>query len=252
MRPVTHLVLSEMSRRSVLGAIGAVASACALPTQESADIETLGKFEVVVGRPGIVIGVPHGTADTGTWDIGRVLCQRLGASGVFVSGFWDGKTRQRINVNRPTEQIISTQSQVVRQWHSDRATAANARYVASVKEAANGPLQAFYEIHSNQRPQYVGSIEVSTVGVSRSEASRFKDAFLSAIGRLPSDAPRLTVHVSPIDLVTYPNYGDASSIATISRKGCAIEHPVAATHRTWRSLFAGCLVEAIEAARWDA
>ena len=240
------------SRRSFLGALGVVASGCSLPTQEAVDIDTLGAFEHVPGRAGIVIGVPHGTADGGTADIGRLLCRRLGASGVFVSGFWNGKTRQRINVNRPTEQVIGPLSQVVREWRSERAIAANARYVAAVKDAANGPLRAFYEIHSNQRPQYVGSIEVSTLGVSRREASRFKDAFLSAIGRLPGDAPRLEVHVSPIDHVTYPSYGYASSIARISRKGCAIEHPVAATHRTWRLAFAGCLVEAIEAARWDA
>jgi len=220
--------------------------------QEAVDTDALGKFERVPGRSGTVIGVPHGSADAGTWDIGRVLCQRLGASGVFVNGFWDGKTRQRVNVNRPTEQIIGLQSQVVREWHSDRAVAANARYVGAVKEAANGPLQVFYEIHSNQRPEYAASIEVSTLGVSRGDAARFKEALQSAIGRLPSEAPRLAVHVSPIDHVTYPNYGRASSIAKISRSGCAIEHPVVATNRKWRFAYAGCLVEAIEAARWDA
>jgi hypothetical protein len=244
-------MVQGIRRRSFLSALGAVTSGCSLPTQDPADIDALGTFERVPGRPGTVIGVPHGTADTGTADIGRFLCQRLGASGVFVSGFWDGKTRQRINVNRPTEQVIGPQSQVEREWPSDRAAAANARYVAAVKEAANGPLEVFYELHSNRRPQYVGSIEVSTLGVSRGEAGRFKVAFHSAIGRLPSEAPRLAVHVSPIDPVTYPNYGYASSIARISRKGYAIEHPAAATHRTWRLAYAGCLSEAIEAARWD-
>ena len=239
-------------RRSLLGALGAVASGCALPTHEAADIDALGKFERVPGRPGVVIGVPHGTADTGTWDIGRLLCQRLGASGVFVTGFWDGKTRQRINVNRPTEQIIGQQSQVVRQWPSDRAAAANARYVATVKEASVGPLLAFYELHSNRHPEYVGSIEVSTLGVDWSEAARFKDAFTSAIERLPSEAPKLAVHVSPIDRVGYPNYGYASTIAKFSKRGCLIEHPGAATDRAWRLAYAGCLADAIEVARWDA
>jgi len=241
-----------IKRRSLLGALGAVASGCALPTGERADIDALGKFERVSGRSGTVIGVPHGTADVGTWDIGRFLCQRLGASGVFVTGFWDGKTRRRINANRPTEQIIGPQSQVVREWQSDRAAAVNARYVASVKDAANGPLLAFFEIHSNQHPEHAGSIEVSTLGVSRGEAATFKDAFHSAIGRLPSEAPKLAVRVSPIDHVTYPSYGYASSIASVSRKGCAIEHPVAATSRVWRLAYAGCLAEAIEVARWDA
>ena len=239
-------------RQLLLGSLGAAFSKGALSLPESTDIDTLGKFELVPGRAGVVVGVPHGTADAGSADIGRVLCERLGASGVFVSGFWDGKTRQRINVNRPTEQLIGQDSQVLRQWNSERAVAANARYVALVKEAAKGPLRAFYEIHSNHRAQYVGSIEVSTQGVSRSEASRFKEAFSAAIGRLDSEAPRLVVHVSPIDRVTYPNYGNATSIAKLSKKGCAIEHPAAAlSNRTWRLAYAGCLAAAIEAARWE-
>jgi len=239
-------------RRLLLGSFGAVLSSRVVSVQEATDIDTLGRFELVPGRPGVVVGVPHGSADAGSTDIGRVLCQRLGAAGVFVSGFWDGKTRQRINVNRPTEQLIGPDSQVLRQWNSDRAAAANARYVALVKEAARGPLQVFYEIHSNHRAQYAGSIEVSTQGVSRSEAVRFKDAFSSAIGRLDGDAPRLTVHVAPIDHVTYPNYGNATSIAKLSKKGCAIEHPASAlTNRAWRLAYAGCLAAAIEAAHWD-
>jgi hypothetical protein len=241
-----------IQRRSLFGALCAVASGCALPTHESPEIDTLGRFERVPGRSGIVVGVPHGTADTGTWDIGRFLCQRLGVSGVFVSGFWDGKARQRINVNRPTEQIIGLQSEVVREWPSDRAAAANARYVAAVKEASAGPLLAFYELHSNRHPEYVRSIEVSTLGVDRSEAARFKDAFTSAIERLPSEAPKLAVHVSPIDRVSYPKYGYASTIAKFSKRGCVIEHPGAATDRAWRIAYAGCLADAIEAARWDA
>jgi len=245
--------MCKASRRQfLLGSFGAASSSRVLPGQGATDIDTLGKFELVPGRPGIVVGVPHGSADAGSSDIGRVLCERLGAGGVFVSGFWDGKTRQRINVNRPTEQLIGQDSQVLRQWSSDRAAAANARYVALVKEAAKGPLWVFYEIHSNHRVQYAGSIEVSTQGISRGEAVRFKDAFAAAIGRLRSDAPRLAVHVSPIDRVTYPNYGNATSIAKLSKKGCAIEHPAAAlTNRAWRLAYAGCLVAAIESARWD-
>jgi len=155
-------------------------------------------------------------------------------------------------VKRPTAQLIGQDSQVLRQWNSDRAAAANARYVALVKEAAKGPLQNFYEIHSNHRAQYVGSIEVSTQGVAHSEAVRFKDAFTSAIGRLDNDAPKLAVHVSPIDRVTYPNYGNATSIAKLSRKGCAIEHPASAlANRAWRVAYAQCLAAAIEAAHWD-
>jgi hypothetical protein len=82
------------------------ARARAASLQETADIDQLGEFELVRGQPGVVVGVPHATPDTGTMEVGRALVERLGAGGVFVTGFWDSNTRQRINVNRPTEQII--------------------------------------------------------------------------------------------------------------------------------------------------
>ena len=82
------------------------------------DLDQLGAFERVQGRPGIVIGVPHGTADTGTLEAGRILCDRLGAAGVFVTGFWDPKARQRINVNRETEELIGPRSEVLKQWQT--------------------------------------------------------------------------------------------------------------------------------------
>jgi hypothetical protein len=231
------------------GAWTATANAATL--EETADLDRLGKFELVRGRPGVVIGVPHATPDTGTSETGRILCERLGAAGVFVTGFWDSKTRQRVNVNRPTEQIIGPDSEVVRQWPSDRAAAANSRYVAFVRDAAQGPLRIFCEIHSNRRPDLAKSIAISTLGLRRKDAARLKDAFAAARDRLPADVPRLAIHVSPLDRVTYPDYGAASSIAKLSEKGCAIENPgqVFAT-RAWRIAYAHCLADAIEAAQW--
>jgi len=237
----------------LLGCAGppATRAAASAAAPQGAQIDPLGKFEVVAGRPGIVIGLPHGTADTGTLDIGRTLCERLNAGGVFVTGFWDGKTRQRINVNRPTEQVIGAESQVLREWASGQAVAANARYEALVRQAAQGPLRAFYEMHSNHRPLYAGSIEVSTLGVSRSDAAQFKAAFEAARDRLARDVPRLAIHVSPVDQVAFPNYGRASSISKIGACGCAIEHPgTIIANRAWRAAYAACLAEAIAAAPW--
>ena len=182
---------------------------------------------------------------------GRIICNRLNAGGVFVTGFWDAKTRHRINVNRDTEEIIGPNSQALREWQSPRAIAANARYVTLVKEAAHGPLKAFYEIHSNHRPDYTDSIEVSTLGVWRAEAKRLKDAFSAAVARLAPDVPRLTMHVSPLDKVSYPNYGRASSISKLSAKGCAIESPSRLFERpAWRDAYAICLADAMIAADW--
>jgi hypothetical protein len=244
-----------VQRRSLLvasiGCASAMRSIAAPARTDAADLDRLGRFEIVSGRPGLVIGVPHGTPDAGTLDAGRLLCKNLGAGGVFATGFWDAATRQRINVNRPTEQTIGEQSQVLRQWRSDRAAALNLRYEECVKKASQGTLRAFYELHSNHRPQYAGSIEVSTLGVSRGEASRFKAAFEAARERLPKDVPRLAVHVSPIDRVTYPNYPATSSVSRFAQKGCAIEHPGHVyANRAWRQAYVTCLAQAIEQAPW--
>jgi hypothetical protein len=225
-------------------------AASALP--DTADIDQLGTFELVLGRPGVVVGVPHGTPDTGTMDVGRILREHLGAGGVFVTGFWDTKTRQRVNVNRPTEEIIGQESAVVRQWPSDRAVAANARYTALVKEAAQGRLKVFYEIHSNHRPGLADSIEVSTLGVLPRDAARLKAAYEASRDRLAVDVPRLAIHVSPLDKVTYPNYRAASSISKLSERGCAIEGPGRVfANRAWRLAYAACLADAIKAAPWE-
>jgi hypothetical protein len=245
-----------VDRRGFL--VGSVIATCAsrsglaFAALPASDLDKLGKFELVLGRPGVVVGVPHGTPDAGTLDIGRVLRERLDAGGVFVTGFWDKTTRERINVNRPTEQVIGPQSQVVRQWPSERAVAANARYDALVKQAAQGRLKVFYEIHSNHRPQFAGSFEVSTLGVRRHDAARLKAAFEAARDRLAADVPRLVMHVSPVDKVTYPDYGAASTISKLSERGCAIEGPgEVLAKRPWRLAYAACLAEAISAARWD-
>jgi hypothetical protein len=240
-------------RLFLVGCVGSAieARARAATLQQTTDIDRLGKFELVRGRPGVVIGVPHGTPDVGTLDAGRILRERLGAGGVFVTGFWDTSTRQRVNVNRPTEQVIGQGSEVIRQWPSERATAANARYIALVTEAAQGRLKMFYELHSNHKARLAQSIEVSTIGISRSDAARFKAAFEAARERLAPDVPRLAVHVSPLDKVTYPDYRAASSISKLSDRGCAIEHPGQVfANRAWRSAYANCLADAVETAQW--
>jgi hypothetical protein len=248
--------MSSLGRRSFLFAslvtLVAGRSRAARSVDEAiTDLDKLGRFENVLGKPGVVVGVPHGTADSGTLEAGRILCKRLDAGGVFVTGFWDPKTRQRINVNRDSEELIGPNSEVLRQWASPRAVAANARYTELVKQTAQGPIKAFYELHSNHRRDVAGSIEVSTLGVSYSEAVRFREAFLAARDRLAPDVPRMNVHVSPYDKVGFPNYAHASSISRLSEKGCAIEHPGHIyDHRPWRVAYANCLADAISAAGW--
>jgi hypothetical protein len=241
-------------RRLLVGSfctVLAIRASSAASQQETTDIDQLGKFELVLGQPGIVVGVPHGTPDVGTVEVGRILRERLSAGVVVVTGFWDAKTRQRINVNRPTEELIGSESQVLRQWQSNRAAAANARYIGLVREAAQGRLKVFYEIHSNHKPLLTNSIEVSTLGISRAEAARLKAAFEATRHRLAPDVPQLAIHVSPLDKVTFPNYRNASSISELSERGCAIESPGHVLgNRAWRLAVGACLADAIKEARW--
>ena len=131
-----------MQRRAfVLGSVASLASGCAaaLSEQEKAAVDTLGRFEHTKGRAGVVVAAPHGTADAGTLAIAKEICARIGAGGVFVTGFWETQTRRRINVNRDTEQTTSLDSLAVDQRHTPRAAYVNARYTALVREVARGP-----------------------------------------------------------------------------------------------------------------
>jgi hypothetical protein len=142
------------SRRDfVLASLGTLTSIAvrAAGSSTADDLDKSGRFERIVGRPGVVVGVPHATSDSGTLEAGRALCSRLNAGGVFVTGFWDATTRHRVNVNRDSEETIGAQSQATREWQTAVSVAATARYEALVKEAAQGPLLVFYELHSNHR-----------------------------------------------------------------------------------------------------
>jgi len=237
----------------IIGSLGAVLlQGCAskLTPAELADVDRRGTFELALGRPGVVVGVPHGTPDVGTLEAGRIVRERLGVGGVFVTGFWDPQTRERINVNRPTEELIGEHSEVLRQWASPRAVHVNGRYHALVEQAAQGPLQCFYEIHSNHNPRFVGSVEVSTLGVSRDEALRLKNAFLAGVEKLDGEIPRLEMQVAPVDRVTY-NYEHSSSLARVAARGCVMENPGRIFERPpWRRAYAKLLAEAIVAAAW--
>jgi hypothetical protein len=240
-------------RHFLLGSLGAAfLQGCAskLTPEEQADVDRRGTFELALGRPGVVVGVPHGTSDVGTLEAGRIVRERLGAGGVFVTGFWDPQTRERINVNRPTEEVIGQHSEVLSQRASPRAVHVNARYHTLVEQAAQGPLQCFYEIHSNHNPKFVGSVEVSTRGVSREEALRLKNGFLAGVEKLDDGIPRVEMHVAPVDRVTY-NFEHSSSLARVAARGCVIEHPGRVFERSpWRRVYAKVLAEAIVVAAW--
>ena len=61
-------------RRLLAGSFSTVVAArvrAASTLPETDDIDQLGTFELVLGRPGVVVGVPHATPDTARWTSGE-------------------------------------------------------------------------------------------------------------------------------------------------------------------------------------
>jgi hypothetical protein len=166
---------------------------------------------------------------------------------VFVTGFWESQTRRRINVNRDTEQTTSLDSRAVDQRQTPRAVHVNARYAALVREVAQGPLRAFFELHSNSNARYEASVEVATRGVGSAGARQFKERFLAARERsLPPDGPKLAIHVSPADTVWF-SYLNSTSIDWADQ-GFLIEVPNRVVREShWRDRYARVLAEIVSA-----
>lgn len=181
-----------------------LADGCAALRLELESPLGLGRLASRKGRPGVVIGVPHGTSDPYTDRIGVELAQRTGFGVVIAIGYGEFDARhRRLNVNRPTEGVPGGSS-TDEVW-SERARHIYDAYVARVKGVAEGPLGLYVEVHGTGRRGNVGRIEIATVGVSREEAwwlrsllELRRDAHLCDNG----ETPRLDVLVEPLDRVS--------------------------------------------------
>ncbi len=175
------------------------------------------------GRPGLVIGAPHGRSDAGTDRISVELARRTGF-GVVVATYADlDSGHRRLNVNRPTEGLQGASP-------SEEVATAAARqvyeaYVSRVKDVAQGPLLLYVELHGNGRKESDGRIEIATVGVSREEAWRLRtllelirDAHLGG----KREVPRLDVVVEPLDRLYYT--------ASAAKQGGILRLPQRAIH----------------------
>jgi len=163
-----------------------------------------GSFQVWKGRPGVVIGAPHGTTDIGTDLIGRDLARLTGFSLVVASGFShldaDGR---RVNVNRPTESVPGSPARFEQETGAAREV--YEVYRRHVEEAAQGALRLYVEVHGNARNESAGRVEIATVGLSQEDAWRLKTLFeLIRDSRLDDPGvPRLDVWVEVQDPVRY-------------------------------------------------
>jgi hypothetical protein len=187
-----------------------------------------GSLSVVKGRPGYVIGVPHGSTDSATDVIGLELARRTGFSSAVATGFGKLDTEgRRYNVNRPTESVAGASP------GSERETEAARRvfeaYGRSVTEASQGPLRLYVEVHGNAHQDTAGRVEIATVGLSKEDAWQVKtllelirDAYL----RGQPETPRLEIFVEPVDTLRYSASASKSGgMLARSEKALHVELP---------------------------
>lgn len=201
-----------------------------------------GSFEVVKGRPGIVIGAPHGTSDRGTAIIARDLAGLTGWSLVAATGFskLDGNGR-RLNVNRPTESVPGTSARLEAQ--TEEARRAYEAYRRHVADASQGPLRLYVEVHGNGNGESTGRLEIATVGLDRGDAWRLKTLFeLIRDSRVDDPSvPRLDVWVESLDPIRYTaSASKQSGMLAVAPRALHIELPLAA-RTTYRQVYTDLL-----------
>jgi len=187
-----------------------------------------GHIVVRAGRPGFVIGAPHGTTDPLTGDFAAELASRTGFGLVVATGFAiepdaPGRPGRRFQVNRPFEGVPGRPP--IEEVRTEDARRVYLAYEKRVQEAAQGPLAFYAEIHGNNRRESASRIEIATVGVDANLAARLRalyelnrDAHLSF---LPA-VPRVDVLVEPADPIFYGASG--------SKRDGILRLPVRALH----------------------
>jgi len=204
-----------------------------------------GSFSVRKGRPGYVIGAPHGTTDTATDLIGLDLARGTGFGVVVATGFGKLDSRgRRYSVNRPTEGVAGEppssegETPAARRVYDD--------YGRSVAEAAQGPLRFYVEIHGNVHQDTAGRVEIATVGISKDEAWRLKtllELVRDAHLRSQPDAPRLEIFVEPVDTLRYSASASKSGgLLGRSERSLHIELPKSA-RTTYREAYTAMLAD---------
>ncbi|HEU5319162.1 MAG TPA: hypothetical protein VFX28_00070 [Methylomirabilota bacterium] len=208
-----------------------------------------GQIAVRPGRPGFVVAAPHGTSDVNTAEIAEAIARRSGFGLVVATGFSlppATRTRagRRYQVNRPLEGVPGRPP-------ADEVASAEARrvyeeYERRVREAAQGPLTFYVEVHGNSHRDTVQRIEVATVGVDRELALRLKalaELIRDAHLRGEPQAPRLEVVVEPGEPLRYTASGaKRDGILRLPERALHVELPKAA-RRDFRQVYTVILAE---------
>jgi len=204
-----------------------------------------GSFNVQKGRPGYVIGAPHGTTDIATDLIGLELARSTGFGAVVATGegSLDAQGR-RYNVNRPTEGVAGEPPRS--EEETEAARRAFDSYGRSVAEAAQGPLRFYVEIHGNGHQDTAGRVEIATVGLTMEEAWRLKtllELVRDAHLRSQPETPKLEIFVEPVDTLRYSASASKSGgLLGRSEKALHIELPKSA-RTTYREAYTAMLAD---------
>lgn len=183
-----------------------------------------GEFRLIPGRPGVVIGVPHGGFEEFTGLIGERLGRLTGAGAVIATGFAGARTGGvRLNVNRPTE---GARLPPGAEPLTARARRVHDAYAALVRRAARGPLALYVELHGYTRRASVVHLEVATAGIGPGLARRLKARYRLAWERSLNgrrELPGLDLLIEPVDRVRFrataarrwPPFREASAVLHI-------------------------------------
>ena len=242
--------LSPRIRLLASVAVGtALLDGCALHRVDVPSTSAVSQIAVRPGRTGYVVAAPHGSSDVNTDEMAAEIARRTGFGLVVASGFamepggTTGASR-RYQVNRPLEGVPG--SPASEQEPTEAAREVYELYEQRVREAAQGPLRFYAEIHGNNRPACAGQIEIATVGVDpelalrlRALAELIRDAYLRTHGEIQ----RLDVFVEPVDPVTYrASSAKRDGILRWPERALHIELPACA-RRDWREAYTAILAD---------
>jgi hypothetical protein len=121
------------------------------------------------------------------------------------------------------------------------AAAARETWERRVREAAQGPLRFYAEIHAGTRPEYPGRIDIAVAGADREYAQR-----LRALAELVRDAHLRARRAPRLDVVVEPAAREAA--AGGPERALHIELPPAARaeHReVYAAILADFVVQAV-------
>jgi len=208
--------LSRRIRRFASVASGLVVlSGCAGHPVDLPPAPAPGHITVRPGRPGFVVAAPHGGSDVDADEIAAAIARRTGFGLVVATGLSPAR-------------------------HVDEV------YERRVREAAQGPLRFYAEIHGNNRAQCAGPIEIATVGIDRELALRLRalaELIRDAHLRANPEIQRLDVLIEPADAVTDRASGARrDGILRLPERALHIELPRCA-RRDFRDTYTTILAE---------